>query len=236
MEIKRNSQIITHSVKELFGLMPDGKDIHAYELSNKNGMTLKVITYGATISELKIPLKNGEIVDVVLGFETLDSYIESFNLVSPPYLGTTIGRFAGRIYNSTFSLNNEKVFLNKNLNNNSLHGGIIGFSQKIWTVKKVHIGKKKSSITLTYTSPAGEENYPGELKVELTYTLSKENELIVQYSATTTEDTVVNLTHHSYFNLDGHSSDVSEQELIVNADKMLEVSAESIPTGRFLYL
>lgn len=233
MEIKRNSQIKTASVKDLFGLMPDGEEIYSYELSNKNGMKLKVITYGATITELKMPLKNGEMVDVVLGFDTLESYIQSFNLVSPPYMGATVGRYAGRIYNSTFSLNRQKFLLNKNNNDNSLHGGNIGFSQKVWTIKDIHSGKK-SSITLTYSSPAGEENYPGELVVELTYTLSKENELIIHYSAKTTEDTIVNLTHHSYFNLDGHISNVSDQELIVNTHRMLETTVENIPTGRFL--
>ncbi|WP_264565830.1 aldose epimerase family protein [Flavobacterium sp. N3904] len=233
MEIKRNSQIKTTSTKDLFGLMPDGTAIYAYELSNKNGMKLKVITYGATITKLEMPLKNGEMVDVVLGFDSLESYIQSFNLPSPPYMGATVGRYAGRIYKSTFSLNRKKIILNKNDNDNSLHGGAIGFSQKVWTVKDIHSGKK-SSITLTYSSPAGEENYPGKLEVELTYTLSKENELIIEYSAKTTEDTVVNLTHHSYFNLDGHLSNVLDQELIVNTHRMLETSVENIPTGRFL--
>ncbi|WP_371811634.1 aldose epimerase family protein [Flavobacterium sp. M31R6] len=235
MEIKRNSQIKTAPVMNLFGLMPDGTAIYSYELSNKNGMKLKVITYGATITELKMPLKNDQVVDVVLGFDTLEAYLQSFNLPSPPYMGATVGRYAGRICNSTFSLNEQKILLNKNNNENSLHGGKIGFSQKVWTVKDLHVGKK-SSITLTYSSPAGEENYPGELVVELTYTLSKENELIIQYSARSTEDTVVNLTHHSYFNLDGHLSSVKDQELIVNAHRMLETNNEYIPNGRFLEL
>ena len=104
-----------------------------------------------------------------------------------------------------------------------MHGGIIGFSQKVWSVKPV-LANKDSSITLTYSSPAGEENYPGNLKVELTYTLSEDNELIIQYSAKTTEDTVVNLTHHSYFNLDGHKSSVANQELTVNTLRMLETT------------
>ena len=110
MEIKCNSQIKTTSVKDLFGLMPDGEEIYSYELSNKNGMILKVINYGATITELKVPLKNGEIVDVVLGFDTLESYIQSFNLVSPPYMGATVGRYAGRIHNSSFNLNGRKIY------------------------------------------------------------------------------------------------------------------------------
>lgn len=233
MEIKSNSQIKGNSVTDLFGLMPDGEEVYSYELSNKNGMKLRVITYGATITELKIPLKDGKIVDVVLGFDVLESYIQSFNLASPPYLGATIGRYAGRIHNSVFNLNGQKILLNKNNNENALHGGIVGFSQKVWKVKEVYSGNY-SAITLTYSSPANEENYPGNLTVELTYTLSKENELIIQYSAKTTENTVVNLTHHSYFNLDGHLSNVLDQELIVNTHRMLETTVENIPTGRFL--
>jgi aldose 1-epimerase len=233
MEIKHNSQIRTTSVKNFFGLIPNGDEIYSYELSNTNGMSLKVITYGATLTELKLPLKNGKTVDVVLGFDTLDDYLKSFKLVGSPYMGATVGRYAGRIHNSSFCLNRKKFILNKNNNENSLHGGTIGFSQKVWSVKKVHTGKEPY-ITMTYSSPAGEENYPGELDVELTYKLTETNELILQYNANTTEDTVVNLTHHSYFNLDGHFSDVKDQELIVNTNQMLETTAENIPTGRYL--
>ena len=233
MEIKHNSQITTASVKYLFGVIPNGEKIYSYELSNKNGMTLKVITYGATLTELKIPLKNGETVDVVLGFDTLEGYLQSFQLEGAPYIGTTVGRFAGRIHNSTFELNGQKILLNENNNGNSLHGGIVGFSQKVWTVEKVTEGENPA-ITLSYSSPAGEENYPGNLTVEVTYALTEENELKIQYSAKTTEDTIVNLTNHSYFNLDGHSSNVKDQDLIVNTNQILEKTEENIPTGRLL--
>lgn len=218
---------------ELFGLMPSGEVIDSCELINKNGMQLNVINYGATITSLKMPLKNGEIVDVVLGFDTLEAYIESFNLESAPYFGATVGRFAGRIKDGAFSLNGKNFQLNKNNNNHSLHGGNGNFSQKVWKIENVNEGKNPS-VTFSYFSPNNEENYPGELSVELTYTLSEENELIIEYKANTTEDTIVNLTHHSYFNLDGHQSDISEQELIVNSEKMLETTDENIPTGRFL--
>ncbi|MFV8342514.1 aldose epimerase family protein [Flavobacterium sp. XS2P39] len=224
---------MTNYIMELFGLMPGGEVVDSYELTNKNGMQLNVINYGATITSLKMPLKNGEIVDVVLGFDTLEAYINSFDLESAPYLGATVGRFAGRIKDGTFSLNGKKSFLNKNNANHSLHGGNKNFSQKVWNVENSTEGKNPS-ITFSYSSPDNEENYPGELSVELTYTLSEENELIIEYKANTTEDTIVNLTHHSYFNLDGHQSDISEQELIVNSVKMLETTNENIPTGRFL--
>jgi aldose 1-epimerase len=233
MEIKCNSQIKTASVKNLFGLMPNGEEVYSYQLSNKKGMSLKITTYGATVTELKVPLMDGKVIDVVLGFDSLDGYLQSFQLEGSPYMGTTVGRFAGRIHNSSFDLNGKKILLNANNNGNSLHGGIVGFSQKVWTVEKVIEGDNPA-ITLSYCSPANEENYPGALTVEVTYTVTEENELKIQYNAKTTEDTIVNLTNHSYFNLDGHLSSVEDQELVVNSNQVLETTAENIPTGRFL--
>ncbi|TDE44347.1 galactose mutarotase [Flavobacterium rhamnosiphilum] len=235
MKIKQESHFITNSETKLFGLMPDGEAIFAYQISNKNGIKLEVINYGATVSSLKIPLKNGEVADVVLGFDNLGAYLKSFDLESAPYLGATVGRFAGRIGDGTFSLNDKIFHLNKNNNKHSLHGGTIGFSQVVWKVKNVNYGENPS-ITLTYLSPNEEENYPGNLSVELIYTLSEGNELIIEYSATTTEDTIVNLTHHSYFNLDGHKSNISDQELTINSKKILETTTENIPTGNFVDL
>ncbi len=224
---------MAESLVELFGLMPNDEKINSYVLSNKKGMSLKVMTYGATITELKVPLKNGKLIDVVLGFDTLEGYLQSFQLTGgAPYMGTIVGRYAGRIHNSSFELNGQKIQLNKNNNANSLHGGIIGFSQKVWTVEKVL--EDRSAITLSYSSPAGEENYPGNLTVEVTYTLSEENELLIGYNAKTDEDTVVNLTNHCYFNLEGHLSDVKDQEVMVNANQILEVTPEGIPTGKYL--
>lgn len=218
-----------------FGLIGDGVHVNSYELTNESGMHLTVINFGATITSLKMPLKNGEVVDVVLGFDNLEGYIKSYDLPSAPYLGTTVGRYAGRIKNGTFCLNEKTIHLHKNNNNHSLHGGNIGFSQKIWDVKEVTTGENPS-ITLSYFSPAGEENYPGDLSVDLTYTLSEQNELIVEYKATTTEDTIINLTHHSYFNLDGHNGTITEQELTIDSDKILEADNENIPTGILLKL
>jgi aldose 1-epimerase len=218
---------------KLFGFTADFETIDSFELSNRKGMKLTVINYGATVVSLKVPLKTAEVVDVVLGFDNIEDYMQSFQLKSPPYFGATVGRFAGRINNSTFNLNGNTILLNKNNNNHSLHGGIGNFSQKIWSVDKISDGKNPS-IILSYFSPDNEENYPGDLSVSLKYTLSEENELIIEYQASTTEDTIVNLTHHSYFNLDGHNSDILEQELIVNSKKRLETTAENIPTGKFL--
>lgn len=224
---------MTNNTMKMFGFTPAEEVIESFDLINQNGMKLTVINYGATVVSLKMPLKTGEVIDVVLGFDNLEAYIKSFQLKNPPYFGATVGRFAGRINNSLFNLNGKRFSLNKNNNNHSLHGGIENFSQKIWTVQNRNEGKNPS-ITLSCFSPNGEENYPGDLAVELTYTLSEDNELIIEYKANTTEDTIVNMTHHSYFNLDGHKSDILEQELIVNSKRILETTNENIPTGNFL--
>jgi len=224
---------MSNNTMKLFGLTPSEEIIELFELSNKNGMKLTIINYGATVVSLKMPLKTGVIVDVVLGFDNLEAYLKSFQLKSPPYFGATVGRFAGRINNSVFNLNGKAFLLNKNNNNHSLHGGMENFSQKVWKVENITDGKDPS-ITLSCLSPAGEENYPGDVVVKLTYTLSEKNELIVEYQANTSEDTIMNLTHHSYFNLDGHKSDILDQELMVNSNKSLETTQENIPTGNFL--
>lgn len=227
------SEIIINSQEKPFGVMPNGEAVSSYELINNNGFNVKIINYGATITSIKTPLKNGEIIDVVLGFDTLDDYIKSYEFAGSPYFGAIVGRYAGRINQGLFSLNNKKYQLDKNHNNHSLHGGNSGFSQKIWEVKNVSY-EENPSITLSYFSPNNEGNFPGDLTVELKYTLSEENKLIIEYKATTTEDTIINLTNHSYFNLDGHSKTVSNQDLFVNSHKILETDTENIPTGYIL--
>lgn len=233
MKIKTELAFNTKTFEKLFGLMPSGESVFSYQLENKNGMKLKIINLGATITELIIPLKNGKKVDVVLGFDTLDSYFKSFELKSAPYFGATVGRFAGRINNATFDLNGSTTVLDKNNNGHSLHGGYNGFSQAIWKVSDIN-NEENPSITLTHFSPDGDSKYPGDLMVDLTYTISEENELIIEYKVTTNHETIVNLTHHSYFNLDGHSSNIEDQEIVVNAHRMLETTNENIPTGRLL--
>lgn len=229
------SQIETAKNVKTFGLLPDGKEILCYTLCNKNGCELSVINYGATITALKIPVLSNQKIDVVLGFDTLEDYINSYHLPSPPYFGTTIGRFAGRINNAEFLLNGERNFLYKNHGEHNLHGGILGFSRKFWTVIS-NPSEEKQSITLEYISKNNEENFPGELTVRVTYTLTEYNELKVNYTSTTSEDTIVNLTQHSYFNLDGHCNDISNQMLIINSEKILETTNELIPTGNFVSL
>ncbi|MEP7093041.1 MAG: aldose epimerase family protein [Flavobacterium sp.] len=234
MKTESGTEFQNELALQLFGKMNDIA-VHSHLLKNKNGMQVEIITYGATIKSLKVPVKNGKLIDVVLGFDDLDSYIKSYDLPSAPYFGTTVGRYAGRIHKGIFSLNNKTFQLNQNNNGNTLHGGFVGFGKKIWTVTNI-TADENPSITLSLLSKDSEENFPGELQVTLTYILTEENELKLEYKATTTEDTIINLTHHSYFNLNGHDSDVLDQVMYINSDKILETTTEGIPTGEFTSL
>jgi aldose 1-epimerase len=215
--------------------MPDGREVHACWLQNANGTMMQVISFGATLSSLQIPLPDGGIVDVVLGFDTLENYIQSYNLKSPPYMGAIIGRYAGRINKGQFCLNEKQYHLEINNNGHSLHGGLLGFGRALWQFTRVHSGPDPS-VTLTHTSPDGDGNYPGEVRVEVSYTLTEENEVRIEYHAVSDADTIINLTHHSYFNLNGHSDTVLNQLVRVNATEILETDVDLIPTGNFIKL
>ena len=213
--------------------MPNGESVYSHELINKNGIEVKIINYGATINSIKIPLKTGKIIDVVLGLNTLEDYIKSYEIGGSPYYGATIGRYSGRINQGSFTLNNKKYQLEKNQNNHTLHGGNIGLSQRIWEVVKITEGINPS-IKMTYFSPNMEGGFPSNLTVDLTYTLTENNELNIEYKATTSEDTIINLTNHSYFNLEGHNGTVANQDLYINSKSILDTNEENIPTGLVL--
>ena len=226
-------EVTINSKSKLFGTMPNGEAVYCYELKNSNGIEVNIINYGATITSLKIPLKTGKIIDVVLGLDSLEDYIKSYEIGGSPYFGATVGRYSGRINQGLFTLNNKVYQLEKNLNNHSLHGGNIGFSQRIWKVVKITEGKNPS-ITLTYFSPNNEGGFPGDLKVKLTYSLTENNELSIDYIANSSEDTIVNMTNHSYFNLEGPEETVANQDLYINSKTLLETDADNVPTGVLL--
>lgn len=232
MKIKHLSHFETLFEGKYFGTLPNGTIIYEYTLQNKNNFQVTVINYGASIKSLKVPLSNDRNVDVVLGFESLEDYVNSFRLPSAPYFGAVIGRYAGRIHNAAFELNGRKINISKNHNPNHLHGGFTSFSNAYWEV----IELKSNTITLQYTSLNNEENYPGEVTTKVTYTLTDNNELEVSFLANTSEDTIINLTQHSYFNLDGHTATIKNQTLFVNSNKNLETTTDNIPTGRFIEL
>lgn len=224
-DIKKDNKNITS-----FGCTSSGKESFCYTLRNSNGVEIAIIDYGATIQSIKIPISSGKKVDVVLGFVHVSDYEKSFTLSGAPFIGAVVGRYAGRIKNGSFKLNNDVFQLNKNLGKHHLHGGKTNFSNSFWNV----ISHSNNCITLEYISKDVDENYPGEVTVQVTYTLTEENELEIIYSATTTKDTIINLTQHSYFNLDGHENSIENQDLQVTSCKLLDTDENNVPTGYFL--
>jgi aldose 1-epimerase len=209
-----------------FGKLPDGTEIQQFTLRNTTGAFAKVITYGATLTELWVPDKSGKNADVVLGFDNLAGY-----LTDHPYFGATVGRYANRIAKGQFQLDGRTYSLFINNGPNSLHGGKTGFNRKVWKAEPVGLAHG-SAVKLTYVSEDGEEGYPGTLTVHVTYELSDENALKISYSASTDKPTVLNLTNHSYFNLSGAGSgDVLKDVLQLDADRYTPVDSTLIPTG-----
>lgn len=229
------SQIKGSIIKKSFGFLLDGTEAHCYTLLNCNGCELSVMNYGATITSLKIPNSTGEKVDVVLGFDTVEAYSASYELPSPPYFGAVVGRFAGRINKGLLPLNGEEISLTTNWKGHQLHGGFEGFGRKFWNVTDIS-NDLNPSITFSYRSPDQDEQFPGEVSVKVTYTLTEKNELKVAFEATSTEDTPINLTQHSYFNLNGHQTDIKNQKLMLPSKKILETGIDLIPTGDFISL
>ena len=211
--------------KSEFGTLEDGTVIEAFTLRNARGAMAKVITYGATLTELWVPDKNGKLGDVVFGFDGLKGYLGSH-----PYFGSTVGRYANRIAKGKFTLDGKEYTLAINNGPNSLHGGKIGFDRRVWKAEPLR-EPHAAAVRFTYLSPDGEENYPGNLSVSVTYTLTDENALKLDYSAKTDKATPVNLTNHSYFNLAGSGGDILGYVLYLNADWFTPVDATLIPTG-----
>lgn len=208
-----------------FGQTPDGVDVEKYILTNANGMTVSIITYGGIVTSIEVPDKNGKPVDVTLGYDTLEEYIED-----NPYFGALVGRYANRIAFGSFTLDGTGYSLATNNNQHHLHGGEVGFDKVVWKAQALLVDGA-SGVRLSYISPDGEEGYPGELQVTVIYTLNDNNELTVDYTAATDAATIVNLTHHSYFNLNGCQSDVLNHQLTINADAYTPVDEGLIPTG-----
>jgi aldose 1-epimerase len=207
-----------------FGEMPDGKPVTLYTLTNRNGVEMTVMNYGGIIVSLKVPDKNGKLDDIVLGYDSLAGYIRS-----NPYFGSLIGRYGNRIAKGKFSLDGVTYTLAVNNIGNHLHGGLKGFDKVYWDIVPVD----SSSLRLTYISPDGEEGYPGKLTAEVTYTLTDDNELKIDYKATTDKKTVVNLTQHTYFNLTGDPAQtILDHELVIDSDSLLPVDKTLIPTGK----
>jgi aldose 1-epimerase len=212
--------------KRAFGKTPDGTAIDLYVLNNKNGVEADITTFGAALVALKVPDKSGNTADVLLGYDDVDGYVND-----KAYFGATIGRYANRIANGEFKLDGKTYNVPKNNGNNSLHGGTTGFNKHVWTARET-TSPSGPAVRFSYLSKDGEEGYPGNLKVDVTYSLSSNNELRIEYSATTDKDTVVNLTNHAYFNLAGEGSgDILGHELTLHADRFTPINEGLIPTG-----
>ena len=213
--------------KNLFGKMSDGTEVYAYTLNNANGMSVKILNYGGTVTELCVPDRNGCFTDIVGGYDCIDSYVGADG-----YQGALIGRFGNRINKGRFTLDGVDYSLFINDNENHLHGGERGFDKKIWDVEE--ISSEEPALRLHILSPDGDEGYPGNLDVTVTYRLSNENGLSIRYEAFTDKATPVNLTNHCYFNIGGYASgDIYGHELMIDADTYLPTDEQLIPTGEF---
>jgi aldose 1-epimerase len=212
-----------------FGNMPDGRPIELYTLRNSHGMEAKIMTYGGIVTSLKVPDRNGNFGDVVLGFDNSESYTQDSYVTNCPYFGALIGRYGNRIANGKFSLDGNTYTLAANNGPNNLHGGPFGFDKVLWTAQP-YMTKDGPSLQMTYLSKDGDQGFPGNLAVTAVYTITEDNAMKVTFKATTDKDTVCNLTHHSYFNLAGHGT-VLNHMVYINADKFTPVDSTLIPTG-----
>ena len=213
--------------KQPFGKTSAGEDVDLYTLRNTKGAEATITNYGAIVVSLKVPDRNGKFDDVVLGFKDFDGYLKN-----DPYFGAIVGRYGNRIAKGRFKLNGVEYKLAVNNGENHLHGGIKGFDKVVWTGREMKT-PAGPAIVLTYLSKDGEEGYPGNLNVRVVYTLTNNNELKIDYSATTDKDTVTNLTHHSYFNLAGEGNgDILNHLVTINASRFVPTDAGSIPTGK----
>ena len=214
--------------KQLFGTLPEGKKVYKFILKNHYGMEVEVINYGAIITSIRVPDKNNEPGDVVLGFDTLDDYLGSH-----PYFGAMVGRVCNRIGHSRFELDGKMFHITANEGDNHIHGGVKGFDKQLWTA---YSDKSSDQVILKlgYESQDGEEGYPGTLMVEVEYSLNDQNELGITCRAKTDKPTHVNLTNHSYFNLNNCEGTIHDHELFIDAGQVTELNTESIPTGKIL--
>lgn len=212
--------------KSFYAKTKDGEQVDLFTITNSKGGEVKIVNFGGTVVSLKVPDKAGNFEDVVLGYDDLDSYINN-----ECYFGALIGRNSNRIENAEFTMNGKVYKIAQNSGKHQLHGGFKGFDRVIWEAEIIEKNGEEV-LSLKYTSKDGEEGFPGEVKVQVIYSLGEDNSLGLDYSAVSDKDTVVNLTNHSYFNLAGHASgDILSHELMIKADQFTEVDNECIPTG-----
>jgi aldose 1-epimerase len=212
--------------REPFGTTPAGESVEAFTLRNPSGLEVRLMTYGGIILSIRVPDRDAQLADVTLGFDTLDEY-----LAGSPYFGALVGRYANRIARGRFTLDGHEYTLARNDPPNHLHGGVRGFDKVIWAAEPFG-DERGAGVALSYTSPSGEEGYPGTLDVRVTYTLTDGDELAIDYHATTDAPTPINLSQHTYFDLGGDDSpDILGHRLTLAASRFTPVDATLIPTG-----
>ena len=221
MEILNGRYCFTHS---------SGEDIYLFTLHNAKETEVSITNYGAILTSFKVRQSNGAYSDIVLGFDKVEDYISDEYLTAYPYFGAAIGRYANRIKNGEFCIDCKKYFLEKNKATDHLHGGANGFDKKVWSFDS----NSEKALTLKYKSIDGEEGYPGNLNVILRFELSDNNELVYEFTATTDKPTAVNLTHHSYFNLNNGSGTIGNHFVKINSPAILEQDNNFVATGNLL--
>ncbi len=212
--------------KSAFGSLPDGRTADLYTLTNANGMEVRITNFGGIITHISVPDKNGKFEDVALGFDSLAPY-----LTEHPYFGALVGRYGNRIANGRFTLDGNTYSLAINNGPNALHGGKSGFDKALWETSEV-LTDSTAGLIMKYVSKDLEEGYPGTLSVTVTYTLTNDDAIRIDYAATTDKPTVVNLTNHSYFNLTGLKRDILGHEIFIDSDSLVAVNETLIPKGR----
>jgi len=214
------------------GKFIDGEEVIAIELTNSKGTYVKIFNYGAIINKFIVQNARGEMQDIVLGFDDFEQYLNPEYLKNYPYFGAIIGRYANRIKNGTFAIDGKTYQLAQNNGADTLHGGVVGFDRKVWDI--VEVDNEKSTVTLEYESEDGEENFPGNLVIDLTFELTDNDELILSYEAETDKATAINLTHHGYFNLAPGGGNVKNHQLQIFGSNYLEQDENYCVTGKLI--
>jgi aldose 1-epimerase len=214
--------------QEKFG-EKDGQTVHSFTLKNDNGMKVSCINYGCIITKMLVPDQNGKLENIVLGFDSIEEYDQY-----SPYFGAVVGRVAGRIKKGQFELDGKGYMLAQNENQNHLHGGPKGFSTVLWNSSVIE-NDKEAGVRFSYRSPDGEEGYPGNLEMNVTYILNNDNELVITYNGVSDQTTLLNVTNHSYFNLSGDlKRDILDHTLTMKSDQFIELNNELLPTGNLI--
>lgn len=206
------------------------QDIMQYTLHNSQGMEVKIINYGATITAINTPDLNGGLKNIVCGFDTLEGYFQEAYIQNAPYFGCTVGRYASRIKDGRFSIDGQDYTLAVNNGSNHLHGGLIGFDKKVWNAEVIE-SDGTAKLQMSLQSPHMEEGYPGNLTIKVSFSLNEENEISIEYEGTTDQSTPLSMTNHTYFNLSGFDQTIEQHKAVINSSKILVPDATNVPVG-----